>query len=76
MKARSLYFLNRPHSNQRATHWAAVAAPSFSLIPGRPLQDRELTANLDKAPDAITFIGFPLNFTGRDGSPIRAVAIA
>jgi len=46
------------------------------VCPGRPLRDRELAANLDKAPDAINFIGFPLNFAGRDGSPIRAVAIA
>jgi arylformamidase len=35
----------------------------------------ESLANLDRAPDAITFIGFPLNFAGRDGSPIRAVAV-
>ena len=33
-------------------------------------------ANLDQLPDEeFTFIGFPLNFTGRDGSPIRAVAV-
>jgi len=32
-------------------------------------------ANLDAAPDAFVFAGFPLNFAGRDGSPIRAVAI-
>lgn len=32
-------------------------------------------AGLDAAPDAFTFAGFPLNFAGRDGSPIRAVAI-
>ena len=30
--------------------------------------------NLDALPDEFTFIGFPLNFKGRDGSPIRAVA--
>ncbi|MCO5236847.1 MAG: cyclase family protein [Chitinophagaceae bacterium] len=35
----------------------------------------ESLANLDKAPDQFTFIGFPLNFKGRDGSPIRAVAL-
>jgi kynurenine formamidase len=34
----------------------------------------EALANLDALPDAFTFIGFPLNFQGRDGSPIRAVA--
>ena len=32
-------------------------------------------ANLDALPDEFTFIGFPLNFKGRDGSPIRAVAV-
>lgn len=35
----------------------------------------ESLANLDKVPDQFTFIGFPLNFKGRDGSPIRAVAL-
>jgi arylformamidase len=31
--------------------------------------------NLDKLPEQFTFAGFPLNIKGRDGSPIRAVAI-
>lgn len=35
----------------------------------------ETLAHLDRVPDAITFMGFPLNFAGRDGSPIRAVAL-
>lgn len=35
----------------------------------------DLSHPLDQMPDAITFIGFPLNFAGRDGSPIRAVAM-
>lgn len=35
----------------------------------------EALANLDALPDQFTFIGFPLNFKGRDGSPIRAVAV-
>ena len=35
----------------------------------------EALAHLDRVPDRITFCGFPLNFAGRDGSPIRAVAI-
>jgi kynurenine formamidase len=35
----------------------------------------ESLANLDQIPDHIVFAGFPLNFVGRDGSPIRAVAI-
>jgi arylformamidase len=35
----------------------------------------ESLANLAALPDdEFTFIGFPLNFAGRDGSPIRAVA--
>jgi len=32
-------------------------------------------AHLDRLPEQFTFIGFPLNFQGRDGSPIRAVAV-
>jgi arylformamidase len=38
----------------------------------------ESLANLDALPldEEFTFIGFPLNFAGRDGSPIRAVALA
>jgi len=31
--------------------------------------------NLSQLPESFTFAGFPLNFHGRDGSPIRAVAI-
>ena len=31
--------------------------------------------NLDQLPERFTFSGFPLNIKGRDGSPIRAVAI-
>lgn len=31
--------------------------------------------NLDKLPAQFTFIGFPLNLKGRDGAPIRAVAV-
>ena len=32
-------------------------------------------ANLDRLPERFTFIGFPMNLKGRDGSPIRAVAL-
>jgi arylformamidase len=32
-------------------------------------------ANLDALPDAFTLAAFPLNFRGRDGSPVRAVAL-
>lgn len=31
--------------------------------------------NLERLPKHFTFIGFPLNLKGRDGSPIRAVAL-
>ncbi len=31
--------------------------------------------NLDKVPQQFTFMGFPLNVKGRDGAPIRAVAL-
>ena len=31
--------------------------------------------NLEKLPAQFTFIGFPLNLKGRDGAPIRAVAL-
>jgi arylformamidase len=33
----------------------------------------ESLTNLDQLPDTFTFMGFPLPFEGRDGSPIRAV---
>lgn len=35
----------------------------------------EALNNLADLPASFTFIGFPLNFKGRDGSPIRAVAM-
>ena len=35
----------------------------------------ESLTNLDQLPEQFTFVGFPLNFVGRDGSPIRAVGI-
>ena len=31
--------------------------------------------HLEQLPEQFTFVGFPLNIEGRDGSPIRAVAI-
>ena len=34
----------------------------------------ESLTNLDQVPSEFTFIGFPLNLKGRDGSPVRAVA--
>lgn len=35
----------------------------------------ESLVHLEKLPPRFTFIGFPLNIRGRDGAPIRAVAI-
>ncbi len=35
----------------------------------------EALTHLEKLPAQFTFIGFPLNIKGRDGSPIRAVAM-
>jgi arylformamidase len=35
----------------------------------------EALTNLEKLPDEFIFMGFPLNIKGRDGSPIRAVAL-
>jgi kynurenine formamidase len=31
--------------------------------------------NLEQVPETFLFVGFPLNIKGRDGSPIRAVAV-
>jgi kynurenine formamidase len=45
------------------------------LGPGVEMVIVESLANLEALPDEFTFIGFPLNFAGRDGSPIRAVAL-
>ena len=44
------------------------------ILLGEEITIVESLANLDQVPDEFTFIGFPLNFKGRDGSPIRAVA--
>ena len=44
------------------------------ILLGAEITIVESLANLDQAPDEFTFIGFPLNIKGRDGSPIRAVA--
>jgi kynurenine formamidase len=35
----------------------------------------EALKNLEKLPTQFTFMGFPLNIKGRDGAPIRAVAL-
>ena len=45
------------------------------LAPETEIVVVESLANLDALPDTFTLSAFPLNFAGRDGSPIRAVAI-
>ncbi len=45
------------------------------LAPETEIVVVESLANLDALPDSFTLSAFPLNFSGRDGSPIRAVAI-
>lgn len=45
------------------------------LAPDTEIVVVESLANLDALPDTFTLSAFPLNFAGRDGSPIRAVAI-
>ena len=44
------------------------------ILLGKEIVIVESLTNLDQLPEEFTFIGFPLNFKGRDGSPIRAVA--
>lgn len=44
------------------------------LLPAEIVIVESLT-NLDRVPPEFTYIGFPLNFKGRDGSPVRAVAL-
>ena len=45
------------------------------LKPGDEVVIEEGLAHLDQLPERFVFAGFPLNIKGRDGSPIRAVAI-
>lgn len=45
------------------------------ILLGEEIVIVETLTNLDQVPDTITFMGFPLNLKGRDGSPIRAVAM-
>ena len=56
-----------PSRDWYEVHHILLGAPAEIVIV-------ESLANLDRVPEHFTFIGFPLNFTGRDGSPIRAVA--
>lgn len=45
------------------------------LAPATEMVLVEGLAALEALPDAFIFAGFPLNLVGRDGSPVRAVAI-
>jgi kynurenine formamidase len=45
------------------------------LAPGVEIVIVEGLTNLDRVPESFTLAAFPLNIKGRDGSPIRAVAI-
>jgi len=45
------------------------------LAPGAEIVLVEALTNLDALPQDFIFAGFPLKLVGRDGSPIRAVAI-
>jgi arylformamidase len=57
-----------PSRDYYEVHHILLAIPAEIVIV-------EALANLDKVPDQFTFAGFPLLFQGRDGSPIRAVAM-
>jgi arylformamidase len=70
---------------ERRVGLLGMDTPTPSKIAGRPCHYALLKkgvevviveglANLDQLPERFTFIGFPLNLKGRDGSPIRAVA--
>lgn len=45
------------------------------ILLGKEIVIVESLTNLDQVPDEFTFMGFPLNLKGRDGSPIRAVGL-
>jgi arylformamidase len=45
------------------------------ILLGEEIVIIESLTKLDNAPDSFTLCAFPLNFSGRDGSPVRAVAI-
>ena len=53
----------------------AAACHHALLQKGTEIVIVEALANLDRLPARFTFIGFPLNLAGRDGSPVRAVAV-
>ena len=56
-----------------------IATGGWPSVPDFPGCELAVTSNemftLDKLPERFTFVGFPLKLSGRDGSPIRAVAV-
>ena len=57
-----------PSADWQEVHWTL-------LKKGLEIVIVEALANLDKLPEQFTLAAFPLNIKGRDGSPVRAVAI-
>jgi kynurenine formamidase len=57
-----------PSTEWKEVHWALLGK-------GVELVMVEGLANLDRLPERFTLVAFPLNIKGRDGSPIRAVAV-
>ncbi len=57
-----------PSFDWKEVHW-------ILLKKGLEIVIVEGLANLDKLPERFTLSAFPLNIKGRDGSPVRAVAI-
>jgi arylformamidase len=57
-----------PSTEWQEVHWALLKkGVEMVLVEG--------LANLDRLPERFTLVAFPLNIPGRDGSPIRAVAV-
>ncbi len=57
-----------PSTDWKECHWILLEAGVEIVIV-------EGLTHLEELPEEFTFIGFPLNIKGRDGSPIRAVAL-
>jgi kynurenine formamidase len=55
---------------------AEDAGPVHHLLLGAGIVILESLANLDALPPRFTLAAFPLKLVGRDGSPVRAVALA
>ncbi len=57
-----------PSADWKEVHWTLLARDVEIVIV-------EGLANLDRLPESFVLAAFPLNIKGRDGSPVRAVAI-